>query len=260
MSKLEQLNNLIDFIPELFPPDLVCITLSNTTHFINIWYRKGNALGESLGKYIYPGKELEQNVMLGLVSKYKRKITKYYTKDESISGLPYLAVGVPIYEKGEMVGGICAVREETILETQERCKDLFQFHNVLANSMKTVSANISHLINSYQETRTIANYVQDISQKAHLLGINALVANSFSNEDNSTFNDIAEELNKLAIESKQTTKKIVNLLNDYDNHNIKLFASIYQIQTAVANMNNCISNIMEYLKQQSNMLINGDNK
>lgn len=258
MGKLKQLNNLLDFLPELFPPDLVCITLSNTTHFINIWWREGNELGESLGKYIYPGKKLELNVMLGLVAKHKKKITKYYTKEESISGFPYLAVGVPVYEDGQIVGGICAVREETILETQERCKDLFQFQEVLADSMKTVSANISHLINSYQETRTIANYVQDISQKAHLLGINALMTSSFSNKENPAINEIVEELKELAIESKETAGKIVGLLNDYDNKNMELFSSIYQIQTAVSNMSHCINNIMEYLQQQSNLIINGE--
>lgn len=257
MSKLEHLNNLLNLIQELFPPDLAAITLSNNTHFINIWVREGNELGESLKKFIYPGKELELNVMLGQVATHKEKITKYYTKDESISGLPYLAVGVPIYEGTTMVGGICAVREETILETQERCQNLYQYQETLVDSMKTVSSNMSHLVNSYKETRAIANYVQDISQKAHLLGINALIANSFSGEDNSNINEIVEELKELAVQSKQTTGKIVNMLNDYDNQNIELFSSIYQIQTAVSNMTDCINNIMDYLKQQSHMLING---
>jgi len=257
MSKLEHLNNLLNLIQELFPPDLAAITLSDTTHFINIWVREGNELGESLRKFIYPGKPLELNVMLGQVVKRKEKITKYYTKEESISGLPYLAVGVPIYEGNEMIGGICVVREETILETQERCKDLYQIQATLVDSMKTVLSNISHLVNSYKETRTIGNYVQDISQKAHLLGINALIANSLSDEDNSRLNDVVEELKELAVEAKQTTGKIVTMLNEYDNKNVELFSSIYQIQTAVTNMNESINNIMEYLKQQSNMLING---
>jgi len=257
MDKLHYLEMLIDFLPELFPPDLSAITLSNCTHFISIWTRKDNALGESLKKLIYPGKPLELNVMLGQVAKRKEKITKYYTKDESISGIPYLAVGVPIYEGEDMVGGIAVVREETILETQERCKNLLEVQETLAQSMITVSSRLSNLVKSYRETRTITNYVQDISQQALLLGINSLVGTSQSNQNGDVIKDVVKELQNLVVESKKTTGKIVNLLNDFDDQNIGLFSSIQNIETIVNNMTDSVNDIMDYLKQQSNMIMHG---
>ncbi len=258
MNKLRYFELLLDFIPELFPPDLSAITLSDCNKFIKVWGRN-NPLGKSLKEMLYPGKLLEENVMLGKVMEQNKKITKYFTKDESITGIAYLAVGVPIYEEDKLVGGICVVREETILETQERCKHLYEVQEILSQSMNTLSSRLSHVISSYENTRNISNYVQDISQKAHLLNINTLLEKSQfkDGEQSPNLEEIIESINNLAVESKKTTGKIINLLNDFDNQNIDLLSSINQIETTVKQMTYSINDIMLYLNQQTNSIING---
>lgn len=258
MTKLEIMKSILDFLPELFPPDLSAITLCNSTHFIGIWGRPGNTLGESLKTFIYPGKELDLRVMLGQVMLHKRKITKYYTKEESISGIPYLAVGVPIYENGEIVGGICAVREETILETQERCKNLLEIQNILGENMKSVSSNLSHLVNRYREVRKIADFTQTISQKAQLIGINTTLEASGSYNEEEILNAVCADLQALADESKKTTERIVTLLNDFDKEYLELFSSIRRIDTVVNNMSHTVKGILDYLSLQSNTIIKGE--
>ncbi len=257
MNKLEIFNSILDFLPELFPPDLSAITLSNCQEFIGIWGRPGSTLGQSLKTFIYPGKPLIPNVMLGQVIMHKRKITKYYTEEESISGIPYLAVGVPILEGEEMIGGICAVREETILETQKRCECLLEVQDILAESMVTVSSRLAHLVNSYREVRKITDFIQTISQKANLIGIHTSIEANNTHTEGEVFENIINELENLAAEAKNTTEDIVQLLNDFDKQNVELFSAIRHIETVVNNTSHTVNDIMDYLAQQSNMIIKG---
>lgn len=255
MNKLDILKCILDFIPELFPPDLSALTLSNTTHFIGVWGRPGNTLGQSIKTLIYPGKLLNPDVMLGQVIMQKRKITKYYTAKESISGIAYLAIGVPIYEDTEMVGGICTVREETILETQERCKNLLNIQEILAESMANVSSKLSNMVNSYREVRSITDYIESISQKANLIGVHTTIEALLTQNDSNVIKSISGDLQTLAEDSKEKAQRVVTLLNDFDKNNVELFSSIRQIETVVSNMSYSVSDIMNYLGKQSNMMI-----
>jgi predicted transcriptional regulator with HTH domain len=257
MNKIELFKSILDFLPELFPPDLSAITLSNCTHFVGIWGRPGNQLGEALKKMIYPGKALDSRVMLGQVMMHKKKITKYYNAQESIAGLPYLAVGVPLYEGNEMVGGICVVREETILEVQNRCRSLLKIQEILACSMANVSARLDSLINSYDGTRKIADYTHKITQKAFLLSVDVLLEASCNDNCGETLTNIANEIQNIANESRNATEKIVALLNDFDFNNADLLSSIRQIETVVTRISNSVNDIMDYLTQQTNSIIKG---
>ncbi len=257
MNKIEIFNSVLDFLPELFPPDLSAITLSNCQEFIGIWGKPGNTLGQSLKTFIYPGKPLIPNVMLGQVIMEKKKITKYYTEEESISGIPYLAVGVPIYQQEEMIGGICTVREETILETQKRCKCLLEVQDDLAESMIKVSSRLVHLVNSYREVRKITEFIQNISQKANLIGIHTSIEANNADKEEEILNNIINEIENLAAEAKNMTEDIVYLLNDFDKQNVELFSAIRHIETVVNNTSHTVNDIMDYLAQQSNMIIRG---
>lgn len=257
MNKLDILNNILDFLPELFSADLSAITLSNTTHFIGIWGKPDNTLGQSIKTLIYPGKPLIPEVMLGQVMLQGKKITKYYTDQESITGLPYLAVGVPIVENNEILGGICAVREETILETQKRCEDLLEVQDVLAGKMIEVSSKVSTLVNSYREVRTISDLIQYISQKANVIGINTSLESTQEDKNSSVSESIITDLQELADHSTSSAEQIVSLLNQFDSNTVKLFSSISQIETVVNNMSHTITEIMDYLTDQSNIIIKG---
>ncbi|HHY06057.1 MAG TPA: hypothetical protein GX532_03645 [Clostridia bacterium] len=256
MNKLEIFKNILDFLPELFPPDLSAITLSNCEEFVGIWGRNGNTLGQSLKTFIYPGKKLIPEVMLGQVIMQKKKITKYYTEEESISGIPYLAVGVPIYEDTQMIGGICAVREETILETVERCKNLLEVQEALAQSMMTVSTNLTHLVNSYREVRRISDFIQSVSQKVNIINVNTSLE-AEKKEKEEILNSILKNIEQLSLETKGVAQNIVTLLNDFDKQNLKLFSSIRNIETIVNNMSYSVNDIMEYLSKQSHMIMKG---
>jgi len=255
MNKIELFLSILDFLPELFPPDLSAITLSDCTHFVGIWGRPGNKLGESLKKLIYPGKELEPRVMLGQVMIHKKKIVKYFTAEESIVGIPYLAVGVPIYENKKLVGGICAVREETILEVKNRCWSLLKIQEILSCSMGNVSTRLNRLINSYDETRKITDYIHNLTQKAFLLSVDVLVEASYNERCADTLTSIAHAIQDIANESRQVTEKIVDVLNAFDFSNADLLASIKHIETVVNRISQSLCEIMDYLVQQSSLII-----
>lgn len=254
MNKLDILNNILDFLPELFRADLSAITLSNTTHFIGVWGKPDNTLGQSIKTLIYPGKPLIPEVMLGQVMLQGKKITKHYTGHESITGLPYLAVGVPIIDNNEIIGGVCAVREETILETQERCKNLLETQSILAGKMTEVSSKLSELVNSYREVRSISDFIQCIGQKANIIGINTTLEANQENNGCQIPESIITDLKELANQSTDSAEQIVALLNQFDTHTVNLFTSIRQIETAVNNMSHTIEDIMDYLNMQSKWL------
>ncbi len=253
MGKVDFYNNIMDTLPELFPPDLAAITLSNETHFVSIWGKPGNDLGNALKKYIYPGKKLGPEVMLGQVASQRKKIVKYFAPGKSICGLPYLAVGVPLYEDGTFVGGICAVREETILETLNRCKALLEADTLLRPSMDNVISKLAQLIASYDATRTIANSLQDITQKSSLLGLNLLLSSYDTKYADCSPYDVAREIQIVTKDCSNLNEKVVSLLNNFDANATDLTLSIRHIETAVSQTSNSIQKILDYLTEQSNL-------
>ena len=259
MSILQYLKEMINFLPELFPQDLSAITLSDCTHFIGVWSAK-RPLGEALRKVIYPGKKISDKVMLGQVVKHKKKITKYYTKEESIFNYPYLAVGVPVFENGELTGGICTVREETILETQSRCRMLLEVQNIMGESMNNLTEKMDSLVDKYKETRKINDLMQDVIQKASFLQVNTLLkATNMQDEYKESFLALADEIKKMAHDTKDASFKIIKLLNEFDVNAADFFSSIKHIEIIVASMSNSINSIMDYLSKQSDMIIHDDN-
>lgn len=256
MTKLEYFIKMLDFLPELFPPDLAAITLSNTTHFIGVWSRPDDSLGNAIKKALYPGKELDDRVMLGQIVKNGTKITKYYTKDESVFGMPYLAVGIPIYDNNILQGGICTLREETILEAQNRCRLLINVHDILEESMTTVSKKMTDLLSSYNETRKINELMQEVNHKASLLQVNTLLkATNLDADEKANYLHLADEIKGMTNDTKQAALKIINTLNEFDLHASDFLSSIRHIEVIINNMNNSINSIMDYLAQQSNMII-----
>lgn len=256
MNKLDQLKEMLNFLPELFPPDLAAITLSNCTHFIGVWNRD-DEVGRKLRIGLYPDKPLDDKVMLGQVILQKKKITKYYTLEESVSDIPYLAVGVPIYEGDTLVGAICVIREEAILEAQNRCKALMQVHEIVAESMENVSDRLEYLINSYTETRKIADLMRGVNHKASLLQVNTLLHAARSNDGAANNNvALADEIKGMANETEQAALQIINLLNEFDTQAAAFFSVIRNMQIIVNNMNKSITDINEYLIQQSNLIVN----
>ena len=256
MTKLEYIKNLLNFLPELFPPDLAAITLSNCTHFIGVWSRPDDLLGTTIRDALYPGKELDDRVMLGQVVKIGTKITKYYTKDESVFGMPYLAVGVPIYDNNILQGAIGILREETILEAQNRCQLLMNVHDILEDSMNTVSEKTTDLLCSYNETRKINHLMQEVNHKASLLQVNTLLkATNLDPDNKENYLLLANELKNMSSDTKQAAMKIISILNEFDLQTTDFLSSIRHIEVIVNNMNNSICSIMDYLAQQSNMII-----
>ena len=258
MSILQYLKEMINFLPELFPQDLSAITLSDCTHFIGVWSAK-RPLGEALRKVIYPGKKISDKVMLGQVVKHKKKITKYYTKEESIFNYPYLAVGVPVFENGELTGGICTVRGDHFRNSKPM-PDAFGSQNIMGDSMNNLTEKMDSLVDKYKETRKINDLMQDVIQKASFLQVNTLLkATNMQDEYKESFLALADEIKKMAHDTKDASFKIIKLLNEFDVNAADFFSSIKHIEIIVASMSNSINSIMDYLSKQSDMIIHDDN-
>jgi len=259
MTKIESIKNLIEFLPELFPSDLAAITIADCEKFISIWVREGNYLGEAIKKSVYPGKPLTRRVISNKVVEEKRKFSKYFSKQESVADMPYLSVGVPIFEEnGEISGAICIIKEESLFEAQNRCRSLLQINDILTTKTNQIVKKLDYFLKSYKDTRAVHEYMQEVSQKASLLEINILLESalvSSEREMQEKYTRLSQEIKEMAEETKKSAMQIIQVLNNFDLNAADFFSSINYIETIVKGMNNSINSISEFLSQQSNILL-----
>ena len=260
MTKLNVLKNMLEFISEMFPPDLAAITLSDCSKFIAVWNRE-DEIGKAIGKALYPGKLLDDKVMLGQVVKYKKKRTHYFSSNESVCKVPYLAVGIPIYEDGILTGGICIIREDTILETQARCRSLLQVNGILSDSMHNASGKMDELLQSYDKTRKIVDLMQQVNHKATMVQVNSVQRfNGNSNIAPDNHPIFLDSIKEMANETQEAALQIIKMLNEFDVHAASFFAAIKNIQVIVDHMGAHLTDISEFITEQSNSIINHSSK
>lgn len=167
-----------------------------------------------------------------------------YTPVE-LFGIPLKTIALPMFDENNGIIGCC-----TISLNLNRQKKIQNLANELINPINHIAQKIAYLSSSLQDiakenqnalknidlvtaksenTNEIISYIEDVSNKTNLLGLNASIESARAGSLGACFGVISQEIMKISKENKASTEKIASTLID--------------IKKAINEVNGTINNI-----------------
>ncbi|WP_400162538.1 methyl-accepting chemotaxis protein [Brevibacillus sp. TJ4] len=188
-------------------------------------------LGIKVGDMLRPG-----SINATAIAENRRIVRKI---GKEVYGVPYIAVGYPIVENGQVVGclatGVNTDQEdqlraladsltEAVSEIAGHTDTLSKEAHELAQASHTLSGAAVEMEKKIAETSQINELIRDISTKSNVLGLNAMLEAARAGTAGRGFSVVAEEIRKLSLTTSASASDIFRILNEM-NELVKLVSS-----------------------------------
>ncbi len=212
------------FLNDLINDD-VCVSINNTDKVLAYYPAKTFDLKTKVGA------KIGEDWLIAKAMREKRKIVK--EQDDSVIGIPYLGIALPIIDKfGNVVGGVSVLQStEKLVKLQDIANKLTDFIDNLTSTIEEISAESEELIatteelasvseqttNHVSETGEIAAIIEKISKRINLIGLNAAIEAARVGIHGKGFKVVADEIRNLAVQSDKSLKRINDILGVIQN-------------------------------------------
>lgn len=154
--------------------------------------------------------------------------------NEATLAMTETTVGIQqIADATNTVLGKAQQTKDTADEGQLTIEHAKQQMNIIYDSSKQTTALISKLSHQSEEIQSITNVITDITEQTNLLALNAAIEAARAGEHGKGFAVVADEVRKLAVQSKDSANLIVQLTTDILQETKNVESSVTQGLTTV---------------------------
>ncbi|MDQ7092742.1 methyl-accepting chemotaxis protein [Desulfosporosinus sp. PR] len=215
---------------------------------------------DSISKYL--------NTITYKVLQSGQRTVTHVSKENSQFSFPYVAISNPILDDGKMVGVITVTvsseRYNTLLEIGEEIlssveeiyassENLSAQSQELSATAKTMDNETSHVKNDILHVSGITTSIKKISQQSNILGINASIESARAGENGRGFRVVAEEIRKLAENTKDSAITIEQDVIEVQSSVNRLVESVSQLAVVSESQAQGVTELTQALSNISQM-------
>ena len=148
----------------------------------------------------------------------------------TVYGFAFKAITLAIRDGSQIVGtmGIAVSLEDQSLNTdasrnllssvdtvKRQMDSIIGYGTTIKESSDVISSSADRIMNNISEVQSFAQAIQKISNSTNMLSLNASIEAARSGEAGKGFAVVAKEMTKLAMNTKESSEKILSILNRF---------------------------------------------